>query len=541
MKIKQFFVFIVIYAGLFIFRHVLSFIALIHLIYSQPIRYFMPKRPVENDPSGLYYQNRFGVYIGIPCSSGFISLEDLGLDRPSVKKTRGFSEYKQVIDADPQTFQILKGSSSSRSILGKDKNFVFYGGEVVPGGDVNSLQVFDTFARDRKYIYFGGYSITRLDVETFQHLVQTLVSDKNGLYAVYSAVPRKIDLIDRETFKGFSEIRFDNNRNYIGEDKNFNYYFAAKHEYLAEPKPGLENYKELGCGYFFFHDRIFHTVFQLTDADPATFRVLDSPNCRHLYAVDKNHRWHLTSRLSPNDINRNRRIDVLLAPPEERKKRSRVFLLGACITVPPDYKYEKAGNDANLPAGAIRMTQYLEADLVRSELLNSAGVWQVLPEFKQVEMLSSPCLSISVYKFRDYDKKHWFVRRDPSSFTLIIGSDDQIFVIADRNHSVKLAFTYRLIDEILEDKLKNTLIAYPSRFDMHPRSIFEDKLFLNKNGLPEIWIPLEVKDILKEEHEDVEFIHAGFVYRDQSWNCLDEQQCSRFGIPFSLGKMPFSN
>jgi len=125
----------------------------------------------------------------------------------------------------------------------------------------------------------------------------------------------------------------------VAEDRNF-YYYSNGGSYRVDSKPGVEDFKKLGCGYYHFKGRIFHSVYQIEGADAATFRVLGASSadpvgevesCEGFYAVDKEHRYQFELRVRPDDAYRNRQIDLLLAAPEDRKRMSGLNYTYVCV------------------------------------------------------------------------------------------------------------------------------------------------------------------------------------------------------------------
>lgn len=488
----------------------------------------MPKTPIKNGGTHGYYKDSFGVYIYQGRSGGFI-----GESGPDLR----IFKYRRISKADPETFQILQLGDSTGTVLARDKNHVFYRGEYVPTGDVNSLELFNEYAKDKNNVYFRGMILTGLDTATFENLGNGFIKDRNGLYLPNSSPPRKIDLVDAETLKLRSEVKFENDRMIAAEDKNFIYYSNGG-SYLVKPKPNVTNFQKLGCGYYLFERKVYYTVYQLAEADPETFRVLETPRgegfdverCDQFYAADKNYRWQFGIPVRPQDEHRNREIKILLASPEDKRKMSKYVHRFACRPEPASrfdsFGYTNGDKNASQP-GTIRTTQYMDAGILDAELLNAEGKWQILPSISD-RMGVHDCSGIFLNKFSKYDEKPWFARRDQSavSFTVNRSGNNSLLVIADANYSVKLA----LLHESLALTLKHTLAD--SRLEYRGSgNAFENKFFLNKESAPEIWIMMQIKDAPAGQTEGKNFVVAGFVYRDNSLQCIDSAQCSTFGIP----------
>lgn len=98
-----------------------------------------------------------------------------------------FYKWFEIKDADPSTFQILKGS------FVKDKNYVFYDTQKVKGVDSETFQTLGLgeYGKDKNTVVYTDRKIASADVQTFQVLHEkyclaysnALARDKNGYYA----------------------------------------------------------------------------------------------------------------------------------------------------------------------------------------------------------------------------------------------------------------------------------------------------------------------------------------------------------------------
>lgn len=496
------------------------------------------KRPVANDSSGLYFKDRFGVYVYIPRNCGF-----LGCIGPDIRLVK----YRKIQHADPDSFQILlpsKGvASSSRTILARDRKHVFYGGEYVPTGDVSTLEVLGEYGKDKNNLYFGGLVIRGIDTGTVKVLGREFIADRNGLYQAVSSPPKQVALVDLPTFKILPRGMSLNGRDYVAEDKNF-YYRSDGGTYRADSKPGTKDFKGLGCGYYYFGGKVFYSVYQLKEADAATFRVLtthETPSpevdsCHNFYALDKDRRYHFELEVRPDDTYRNRQIDLLLAGPEDKKRMSEIKYTYVCV---PEYSpgvnfgYSGVRKESNIP-GTIKMQHFFDAHVLESQIINSDGQWQPLPTITQSGLMSG-CDSIGVQRFWEGEKKPWFDRRDPTSISLVLNQTGQnpVFVVADSGYSIKLAFSKTSLTQMLRSQLGNSRVT---AFDDNVAGwgsgwILEDKFFLSREQVPEVWMPLRIKNVPTTHTEGRDYVTVGFKYRDGQFECVDTNQCSAWNIP----------
>jgi hypothetical protein len=284
------------------------------------------KEPVPNDRSGLYFRDWTGVYIYVPRGCGFLCIG------PDLRLTR----YRKIPNADPKTFRILYDSeyriskfgeieiSISGEVLARDEKHVFYGGNYIPTGDVNTLEVHSNYAKDKNNLYSRGQVIPGSAAPTAQISDDDPITATNGAdFSIFSPLSGP-SLADRPTFKRLSKGREVGRRSYFAENKNFYYYEVNGGEIGVESKPGVKDFKDLGCRYYYFAGKIYHRIHEIKGADPSTFRVLgpiDSDrqpfSCTH-YSLDKNRRYEFGTAVLPDDKYRNEERASLLSNPSAR-------------------------------------------------------------------------------------------------------------------------------------------------------------------------------------------------------------------------------
>lgn len=499
------------------------------------------KRRVPNDPTGLYFKDRFGVYVYVPRGCGF-----LGCFGPDLRLVK----YEKIPRADPKTFEILSPpaglEANSGEVLARDRRHVFYGGRYVPTGDVSTLRVLDGYAKDKNNVYLHGMVIKGLDTDTARVLGRRFIADRGGLYVGNASPPRRFALADRPTFKMLPPTPAASGKYYVAEDKNF-YYYDNGGSFLVESKPGVEDFKKLGCGYYYFKGRIFHSVYQVEGADAATFRVLgaraesggDVESCENYYAVDKEHRYDFELRVRPDDRYRNRQIDLLLAAPEDRKRMSEInydYVCAPAYRPGVNFGYSHVRGDGSAP-GTVTLSHFLEADILEAQLTDADGRRQPLPTIKE-RALTSGCDGVGVERFEGAGRKPWFDRRDPASVSLVVNrfGQDPVFVVADGRYSVKLAFSKSSLIRLLGERLAGSRVK---PFDGNAAGwgsgwILENKFFLNREQVPEVWVPLRVRDVPTRYQEGHDYVTVGFKYGDGRLECVDPTQCATWGIPQSF-------
>ena len=443
---------------------ILSVIITLLLTAAYAQRQATTKQRVAKDSSGLYFKDKRGVYIFAPRDCGF-----LGCIGPDLRSEA--QKYRRIPHADPNTFQILidpKGFyASSGNILARDSEHIFYGGHYVPTGDVSSLKVLGSYAKDKNNLYYAGQVITGIDIQTVKILGMNFISDRRGLYVANGNPPRKATLVDYPTFDLRHPVQVVKGRDYFAQDKHF-YYYSDGGSYRVDSKPGTQDFKKLGCGYYYFQGQIFHSLYQLAGSDVATFRVLnglespdrDMDSCMQSYAIDRNRRYEFDYQVRPGDTYRNHQIDILVATPEDRKRLSAQATLTCIPRELPgvNFGFSQTRTEGADP-GTIKFLQYTDANLVEGQLLNSDGQWQPLPPITDLSM--DGCNSIGVQRFYEVNKKPWSARRDATSISLRVNQSGQepVFIICDSRYSIKLAFSKTVLIKQLKNALRDSRVA----------------------------------------------------------------------------------
>ena len=83
-------------------------------------------------------------------------------------------------EVDAATFRVLDGYC-------RDTNHIFYSGKASPA-DVNSFEpLLEGFAKDKQSVYYFGNILKDIDVNTFKMINSFYFTDKNHVYFIYSA------------------------------------------------------------------------------------------------------------------------------------------------------------------------------------------------------------------------------------------------------------------------------------------------------------------------------------------------------------------
>lgn len=192
----------------------------------RPLEY---RRPLSVGHGIDYYTDGIYVYERTPPGCGFLGDCDLDIaNRPPY-------EYDElVIGADPASFQFVGdfssieaqfyGQDTTAQHIYRDKDHVIYQGEVIWDSDVGSLQLFGGYAKDNRNVYFNGFTLTKLDPETFQLLGRCgFYRDKDAIYSSWTGMENPLTEVDKDSFELIDPERCTPDMLYNARDKNHYY------------------------------------------------------------------------------------------------------------------------------------------------------------------------------------------------------------------------------------------------------------------------------------------------------------------------------
>lgn len=105
----------------------------------------------------------------------------------------GSGQHKERIDANPETFRVLKFTPYAKD----DKN-VFYQGEIIAGADAPSFEAIDEwYAKDKNVGYSGKYPIKNSDGKQFKSINADFSTDGKDYYYDTFA----LHMVDPNNFK----------------------------------------------------------------------------------------------------------------------------------------------------------------------------------------------------------------------------------------------------------------------------------------------------------------------------------------------------
>jgi len=185
------------------------------------LAYLYLRFPLEERSGFAYYTNGVFVYERNSGGGSWIG-DDLFPDIVP------FLRDKIVWGASPFSFKFVGDFSYSLDPTGgstadhiyKDNYHVIYQGKVIWDGDVDSLSLFDGYAKDKNRVYLRGNVSKRLDPETFELLGCGFWRDKSGVYNEFVGHDKPIREIDKDTFEVRNPRECHSEVPYTAKDKN---------------------------------------------------------------------------------------------------------------------------------------------------------------------------------------------------------------------------------------------------------------------------------------------------------------------------------
>lgn len=183
------------------------------------LAYLYLRLPLKAGNGYAYYTNGIFVYERDPDGGGWITL-----DLPDIVP---FLRDTIVWGASPFSFKFvgdfsysLSPDRSTANDIYRDNYHVIYQGKVIWDGDVDSLKLFDGYAKDKNHVYLNGYVSKRLDPETFELLGCGFWRDKHGVYNQFVGHDNPVPEIDKDTFEVRNPRECHPEVPYTAKDKN---------------------------------------------------------------------------------------------------------------------------------------------------------------------------------------------------------------------------------------------------------------------------------------------------------------------------------
>lgn len=167
--------------------------------------------------------------------------------------------YSEEVSADPNTFESLS------EFYGRDKNHVYYWGEILDGIDAASFRIIDDdHTADKNHVYFNTFIIEDADPESFRIISKELAEDKNDFFWSNEA----LKVADKATFVLIPDCE-DQSQYYWAKDK-YKAYNLSWH--VSVPISDYDSFKPLSGRYAVDDYQVYHRGDIVNGADPKSFK-----------------------------------------------------------------------------------------------------------------------------------------------------------------------------------------------------------------------------------------------------------------------------
>jgi hypothetical protein len=237
------------------------------------------------------------------------------------------SSRKKIVEkslslVDVDTFQPLLQPFPSdcpkpRSPYGKDKNHVYYRGEIIEGADPVTFYIFDhTYTKDKNHVFYGTHLISNR-VNAFQHVGENSESQyaTDGENYYFEGITIKGSEIEILESNPYQYARIDSNMYHQGklisgaDPKSFDAFYPEleivkdrSHVFFKDvPIPGADAktfvFVEGSYGVFKDRNSVYFNGEKILNLDPSTVKVSEIGN----YLVGDNFVYGITRRDENSD------------------------------------------------------------------------------------------------------------------------------------------------------------------------------------------------------------------------------------------------
>jgi hypothetical protein len=188
----------------------------------------------------------------------------------------GSGSHKDKLDADPKTFKVLKDDSYA-----KDKQRVFYKGDIIEGADAATFEALDEwYAKDKNKGYYGVHSVISSKGQDFRVIDAYYSTDGENIF--YDTIP--LNVCSVKTFR----FVFNDENETARWTTDGCYYYYMNYKVPSTDYANLQVYKNSGGlskdkNYVFFLDRKLNYDMEgkkvVDSIDAASFTVTGFLEC----------------------------------------------------------------------------------------------------------------------------------------------------------------------------------------------------------------------------------------------------------------------
>ena len=271
---------------------------------------------------------------------------------------KGLDELNGIEDVD--TFEVLDDEYS------KDKHNIYYGGVTLSDVDMDTFQIImqDTYAKDKNKVYYGSRPIREVNPKTVKILSEIYLKDDKSVFTKYG----KIENADLNSFEVLGEMHI-----YAKDNKNV--YLFGEIIKKADPRT-FEIISEIAFAiYSKDKNNVYLETYIIEGADPKTFEIIkEEPS----YSKDKKYLYYSGKKI--DEIKDNLKImsagvlDII-------KNGNRIYANGNRLDIenPENFKIIKNDyyNNPNIIYGKNNKNIYViigNGQKIRSKVIKDADI-----------------------------------------------------------------------------------------------------------------------------------------------------------------------
>ena len=271
---------------------------------------------------------------------------------------KGLDELNGIKDVD--TFEVLDDEYS------RDKHNIYYDGVTLSDVDMDTFQIImqDTYAKDKNKVYYGSRPIREVNPKTVKILSEIYLKDDKSVFTKYG----KIENADLDSFEVLGEMHI-----YAKDNKNV--YLFGEIIKKADPRT-FEIISEIAFAtYSKDKEKVYISGMEIKGADPKTFEIIkEEPS----YSKDKKYLYYSGKKIDEiRDNLKNMSAGVL----DIIKNGNRIYANGNRLDIenPENFKIIKNDyyNNPNIIYGKNNKNIYViigNGQKIRSKVIKDADI-----------------------------------------------------------------------------------------------------------------------------------------------------------------------
>lgn len=221
----------------------------------------------------------------------------------------------EIPNADAKTFKIIyqpaTANYAANSDYATDKNYAYYGGNVIVGSHSGSFKLLShDFAKDKNQCYYHGKTIPNADPSSFTIKDETFSVDKNNVYKADALLDNTASVF--ESYDSGLVVHTQHTVSVldamipVSTNASFKYigfgYFAINDQVYFHDKPmngvSTTTFKPFNQSFSLTAKHVYYEGEIMENADPASFQLLGTP-----YSKDDKHVFFREKTITGADPN----------------------------------------------------------------------------------------------------------------------------------------------------------------------------------------------------------------------------------------------